>query len=188
MPASLFLPSLQICSVDISLPLLLPPDGNLASQLDLSPLPSSLSPLSPFAGRDDKRWSQALSLRGLPSDYPLRSGLRTTSHVYSIYNVRHVYTSILFLHDYFILLCLCFSSPEDSRYTFCHHPSHILAAHLAETAPSINRSSQLKSHCPELRLCAICSHLLCLTTVSCAVFRSPSHWPHLFHISYLMTT
>jgi hypothetical protein len=65
----------KICSLGVSLPFSLPPHGNLASQLTLSPLPSSLSPLSPFANiHDDTLWSLATSLRGTPPNYPLSSG------------------------------------------------------------------------------------------------------------------
>ena len=63
----------QICSLGVSLPFTLPPHGNLATQLSLSPLPSSLSPLSPFSHHHDNTiWSLTASLRGIPPNYPLR--------------------------------------------------------------------------------------------------------------------
>ena len=129
--------TLQICSLGVSLPFSLPPHGNLASKLALSPLPSSLSPLSPFANiQDDTLWSLATSLRGTPPNYPLRY-------------ICNKNCATLIIHE------IILSSGEDVHYGVCSHPSHVLAIHLSETVPSVNRSAptrpipQFPTHCSQ---------------------------------------
>ncbi|XP_064390444.1 protein misato homolog 1-like [Halichondria panicea] len=62
----------KVCSMSLSLPLSLPSGTAVLTELDHTPLHARLHPLTPFCNQVDNRvWSQAIALRGIPSNYQL---------------------------------------------------------------------------------------------------------------------
>lgn len=63
----------KVCAMGMSLPFSLPPDTSLLKELDHTPLHSQLQPLTPFCSSENQCWSQCISMRGIPTTYPLCS-------------------------------------------------------------------------------------------------------------------